>query len=362
MKLPIVLKNVMNSTRQKFSVERLRSVLLVLGILTLFVALLHPNLSLPRRVFDGLVIVDITQSMDTEDMRLAPAASAGSNAAVISRLNFAKESLIKAIPSLACGSKVGLGVFTEYRTLMLLEPVEVCENATDLQESVRNIEGRMAWAGNSEVAKGLYWALGLASKQSDKPAVVFITDGQEAPPINADNRLAYQGKVGEIRGVLAGVGGFQAQAIPKRDPLGRKIGVWDASEVNQINPYARGPGADPAPEKRNANGGALTNSDGATVSTMRTDMALLGATPGTEHLSALREGYLKLLAGEVGLGYARAQQQDDVLNLFSRDEVTDWKWRKTDLSAACSALALCLLLAYVGLGLKALPSSGKTKG
>jgi mxaL protein len=345
---------------QSISLERLRSGILVLSILALAAALLHPNLVLPRRVFDGMVVLDITQSMDTEDMRLVAQASNSANGGVVSRLNFAKESLIKAIPTLACGSKVGLGVFTEYRTLMLLEPVEVCENATDLQESIRNIEGSMAWAGNSEVAKGLYWALGLASKQTDKPAVVFITDGQEAPPINSDNRLAYQGKVGEIRGVLAGVGGLQAQAIPKRDPEGRKIGFWEASEVNQVNPYARGPGTDPAPDRAKADGAAPTNSDGALVSTVRTELALLGATPGMEHLSALREGYLKLLAGEVGLGYARTQHQEDVQSLFSREEVTQWKWRKTDLSTIFAAIALLLILSYVALGLAAVRNLKKT--
>jgi mxaL protein len=34
----------------------------------------------------------------------------------------------------------------------------------------------------------------------------------------------------------------------------------------------------------------------------------LGATPGTEHLSALRETYLKLLAGEQGFGYHRLRE------------------------------------------------------
>jgi mxaL protein len=86
---------------------------------------------------------------------------------------------------------------------------------------------------------------------------------------------------------------------------------------------------------------------------MRTDMGLLGATPGTEHLSSLREGYLKLLAGEVGLGYIRTQQQRDVLALFEREEVTEWKWRKTELSASLAALALVLVIAYLGLGLRA---------
>ena len=39
----------------------------------------------------------------------------------------------------------------------------------------------------------------------------------------------------------------------------------------------------------------------------------LGATPGNEHLSSLREAYLRLLAGENGLGFLRLAGARDLV-------------------------------------------------
>jgi mxaL protein len=340
--------------RINLNLEQYRSSALALALVCLAAALLHLRLPLPQRVFEGIVMIDITQSMDVQDMRLIdePVGAGLFNAQVThkaSRLEFAKQALWRAIPSLPCGSKLGLGVFTEYRSLLLLAPVEVCANSADLQETVRNIEGRMAWAGNSEVAKGLYWAMKLAGKQPDKPALVFISDGQEAPPINADNRLAYPGNVGDIKGLLVGVGGLLPQAIPKRDPNGQPIGEWQASEVSQVNPFGQSGGNDPAPDSKTTQ--ALTNRDGAAVSTMRTQASLLGATPGTEHLSAQRAAYLGLLAGEVGLSYASPQSESALASLLKRPEVTQWRWQWLQVAWVFALGALAALILFFVLGL-----------
>lgn len=328
----------------------LKALLLCAALLALGMSLSHLHLPMPRPVFEGIAIVDITQSMDTADMSMHREDALSATAARISRLEFVKQALISALPDLPCGSKFGLGVFTEYRSLLLVMPVEVCANLVELQAAVRNIEGKMAWSGNSEVAKGLYWAMKLAAKEAEKPALIFFTDGQEAPPINASNRLAYQGKVGEVAGVIAGVGGSKAQPIPKRDPLGRQIGYWDATEVSQVNPYGNNSQADPAPDAARAED--LVNRDGAAVSTRRTAATLLGATPGTEHLSALRETYLRVIAGEVGLSYATMRNSNDVSRQFSRSEVSHWRWVRVDASYLFAAIALIALLAYVWLVLE----------
>jgi mxaL protein len=339
----------------RLSREQWRTVAIGAALGWLLPALLPIRLPLPQRVFEGIVIIDITQSMDVPDMRLLSneARTMLSATRSATRLEFAKESLWRAIPGLPCGSKLGLGVFTEYRSLLLLEPVEVCANSADLQETVRNIEGRMAWSGNSEVAKGLYWALKLAARQKDKPALVFMTDGHEAPPINADNRLAYPGTAGEVKGLLVGVGGSLPMAIPKRDPNGLPIGVWLASEVSQVNPFGASVGKDPAPDSGQASNPSSINKNGAAVSTMRTQAELLGATAGTEHLSALRAGYLALLAGEVGLSYASPTSEAEVGALLKRNEVSQWRWQHLDASWLFAVMALCSLIAFVLLGYEA---------
>jgi mxaL protein len=88
------------------------------------VAVLGPRPVLPRRVFDGIVVLDITQSMNTLDTLL--------DGQPASRLAFAKARLQRALARLPCGARVGWGVFTEYRSYVLLLPVEVCAHYAEL--------------------------------------------------------------------------------------------------------------------------------------------------------------------------------------------------------------------------------------
>jgi mxaL protein len=301
---------------------------LVAGLL--LAALLHPTLTLPRAGFDGMIVFDITQSMDVEDTKLAGAET--------SRLEFAKRAVIQALPDMPCGARVGVGVFTEYRTVHLLQPVEVCASLTELQGVVRAINGRIGWAGNSEVAKGLFWALRMASNAADtpasRPAVVFITDGHEAPPLNANNRLIYPGKAGAVRGTVLGVGGDAQSPIPKHAPDGKPLGLWDAGEVAQVNPYAKNYLDDGTHDSNKKDG-----SDGA-VSTQRSAASDLQATPGTEHLSSVRERYLKLLARETGLAYARARLPDEILAALTAPALSVRHQQPTDIAPALAGLAL----------------------
>ena len=63
----------------------------------------------------------------------------------VSRLAYARQAAPRALRDLPCGSRIGLGAFAEYRTLLLLAPVEVCGNYNDLLVSLDYIDGRMRW-------------------------------------------------------------------------------------------------------------------------------------------------------------------------------------------------------------------------
>ena len=67
---------------------------------------------------------------------------------------------------------------------MLLAPVEVCDNRPELLATLAQIDGRMAWTGNSEVAKGLNSSLRASRELPGAPSLVFMSDGHEAPPVN----------------------------------------------------------------------------------------------------------------------------------------------------------------------------------
>lgn len=105
---------------------------------------------------------------------------------------------------------------------------------------VENLDWRMAWVARSEVAKGLHSALNVAEELGAQTTMVFLTDGHEAPPINPAYAPRFSGVVGEVDGVLAGVGGVVPVPIPKLDERGALTGYWSADEVLQIDVFSMG--------------------------------------------------------------------------------------------------------------------------
>ena len=299
--------------------------LLALAALLLAVALIDPGVSMERGRFDHVVVLDVTQSMNVTDELIA-----GQPA---SRLDFAKLALRGALLRLPCGSKVGWAIFTEYRTLLLFAPIEVCANLDELRSTLARIDSRMAWSGNSEIAKGLHSAIVMARDLPEKPSLVFITDGQEAPPLNPRFRPAFDDKPGEVPGLIVGVGDLLPSPIPKRDPQGRPLGFWRADEVMQTDPSSQGR-ATSVPGER------MVDSPGDGVVA-----PMLGATPGREHLSALRESYLQMLAGEQGLVFHRLQTPEGLQAALMSPALAKPMPVRTGGRSVLAALALGLLLA-----------------
>lgn len=284
------------------------------ALLLLLCGLLVPQVNLPRKTYSYVVVFDITQSMNVEDYDL--------DGLPVSRLAFAKEAVRRALRELPCGSRIGWGAFAEYRTLLLLAPVEVCANYNDLLASLERIDGRMRWANASEIRKGVYWAMRAAKDAGGKPDVLFLTDGQEAPPeVGPGLPLFDDLKPGEPHGWLVGVGGYTPRRIPRTDDDGKMIGYWRADEVIQLSDLVseQGSGATAEPGTSNTPG---TSKGAAPVS--------------HEELSQLREPHLQTLAREVGFDYThltslqsiRAAMQD---SRFARRQSApaDFGWLPT---------------------------------
>ncbi|HEY2020023.1 MxaL protein [Paraburkholderia sp.] len=285
-------------------VARLRAALMPLALVALIAAVAMPDVTLPRNTFDYIVTFDITQSMNVEDVTL--------DGVPLSRLKFAQAAMRDALGRLPCGSKVGWSVFTGQRTLLLLPPVEVCGNYDALLVSLDGIDGRMRWTNWSRIAEGgVYSAVRVAQDLGDGAAIVFVTDGQEAPPVSTSRELMPGINAARIKGWLIGVGGDQPAAIPKSDASGNRIGYWQADDVIQV----------PTPPGSTAQGDTH------------------------EELSELRGQYLESVAGQTGLAYRRllssASLSDALLDLrFAHREPvpTDWRWSP-------ALLALLLLAA-----------------
>ena len=269
---------------------------ITIALVLLLCALLLPQVSLPQKTYSYIVIFDVTQSMDVQDYDL--------DGMAVSRLTFAREAVRRALRELPCGSRVGWGAFAEYRSILLLAPVEVCANYNDLLASLDRIDGRMRWANASEIRKGVYWAMRASTEVGGKPDVLFLTDGQEAPPEVGPGLPMFDDlKRGEPHGWLVGVGGYTPRRIPRTDDDGRNVGYWRADEVIQLNDVV----GDSA-----TNGGAAAGSSGSTSSTTASGTAGAPRAVSHEQLSEVREPHLRALAEQVGFDYTHLTSLDSV--------------------------------------------------
>ena len=298
--------------------------LLGAAALALAASFLNPGVMMERARVEQVIVLDITQSMNVVDGQI--------DGRPASRLAFAKHALRESLLQLPCGSKLGWGIFTEHRALLLIAPIEVCANLAELRSTLAQIDTRMAWSGNSEIAKGLHSGIGIAKLLPDKPALVFVTDGHEAPPLNPRYRPAFDDKPGEVAGLIVGVGELQPAPIPKTDPQGGPLGFWRADEVLQTDPRSQGRGA-------SVDGETLVDDRAGSVAPS------LGAAPGSEHLSSLREGYLRLLAGEQGMAFHRLQSAQGLTAAMTVPALAKPMRVRADGRVALAGLALCLLLA-----------------
>jgi mxaL protein len=298
--------------------------LLAVAAALLGLALAVPRLSLPGASWNHVVVVDITQSMNAVDMPWQRAS--------VSRLEFVRRSLHEAAAALPCGSRLGLGVFTEYRSLLLLTPVEVCSNYDELLAVIDRIDGRMAWAGASEVSRGVFSAMAVVGALPGSPSLVFVSDGHEAPPRRPDADVAPEHRPPNLRGVLAGVGGDAPVPIPKFDVDGHRIGVWEADEVMQTDPFSLGRTVGGARQ-------SLVDSDGKPV------QALAGS--GIEHLSSLKEAHLRALSQGTGLAFRRVDSSAALTAVLRDPALAQTVTAERDVRAVPTALALLLLAAAV---------------
>ncbi|SIT43773.1 putative MxaL-like protein [Paraburkholderia ribeironis] len=274
------------------------------AIVALGTAIWMPDIVTTRHVFTYVVTFDITQSTNVPDVTL--------NGVPMSRLALARTAAHDALQRMPCGSRIGWSVFTGNRSLLLLSPIEVCAHYDVLQSSLDGIDGRMRWANASRIANGgLYSAVRQAERLGQGTAVVFITDGQEAPPRLAGDTSVLDVKRGAVNGWLIGMGGERPAPIPKSGADGRQSGYWRASDVVQTSAM---PGAPIDPDSH-------------------------------EELSELREAYLKALANEIGFNYSRlstpAALEAALLDpRMARPEpvATDMRW--------CPALVALVLLAW----------------
>lgn len=301
---------------------------LLTALLAMGVLFVRPTQNQKTTVYNFTFIVDITRSMNAADYQLDNQA--------VSRLQFVKDTLRKLLPKLPCQSKVGLGLFTERRSTLLFEPLEVCSSYAELDTAISKIDWRMAWAADSNIAKGLLNTLDMLKKSES--AIVFITDGQEAPPVNPNYQAEFSVLKGRAKGLIVGTGGLQPVPIPLFDQKGEQHGFYTEQDVPHRSTFGQ------------------SNLDPSQIEGYNARNAPFGskAVSGTEHLTALRETYLEKLAAESGLGYARLSDLENLITALATPNLAVSKTVPVDIRWQPASLALLMLCLIYSPNLKRL--------
>ena len=302
-----------------------RMFLLVAGLASTIAALIGFHLIRNQNVVDAVAIVDITGSMNTRDMGSPPGSA--------TRLQAARSALVDLVQNVPCQSRLGLGVFTERISFLLFNPVEICNSYDGLEDALSELDWRMAWQGDSYIAKGLYSAIDIAA--SLKSDLIFLTDGQEAPPLPFTGTPPFEGKRGDVRGLIVGVGGTEKVPIPKFDDEGRQVGVYGPSDVPQDNRIGAAP-----PSAENREGYNPRN-------------APFGALPtsGDEHLSSVKTAHLQELADKTGLTYVELQKTGSISDALIASTKGRIVPTSTNMAYVPASLALLSMVLLYGLSL-----------
>jgi mxaL protein len=288
----------------------LTALAMLLALLMVLGALFLPHVPRNVQVMDVMFVVDITDSMNVEDAVL--------DGKKVNRLDWAKEMTRRSLLEMPCGSHAGLAIFSEARSLILINPVEVCSNYHDLTQMIQLLHPTMAWVRSSEVAKAVYTAIRQSLEIDPMPTVVFMTDGHEAPPVHESLFPRFAGVPGEVPGLIVGIGGDDLLPIPKTNEQGIIEGYWGVNEVMHVDVFAN------------------TRGD-------RQDAIVTG--PRTEHLSSQKASYIETLSKRVGFQPVSSPDSARQLVRMIRDEsITRELTVDYDLYAWLSGIALALLL------------------
>lgn len=308
--------------------HRLRLWLTLAAALGFAIALLRPGIDWTVKTGSTVFVIDITQSMNVADMSLEGRPA--------TRLDYTRALLARVIRELGCGHQVGIGIFTERKTMVLAAPLEVCAHYAALDDIVSAIDWRMAWAADSHLYYGVYSALDEVGRHWPGATVAFFTDGHQAPPFHVGQTPRYDRGDRTPAGYLFGIGGAEPQPVPHVDADGKTTGYWTAEEAAAFPPAGPRPTLSVADmEKARAEGQNLRNANSR-------------RPPGSEsdYLSGRRDSVLEDIASVTGLtAETRPPDAAAVVAALGRLPGNHPTRRRVDLHDGFVGLAALALLA-----------------
>ncbi len=285
----------------------------------LLLALVKPQIQLRQEVHNFLLLADVSQSMNAEDVKL--------NNQNISRMAYTRHLMKKVVETSSCGTYISVGVFAAENVALLFMPLEVCANYDVITDSIDHLEWRMAWRGNSRLSFGVKAAATVFDSLNAPAQMLFFTDGDEAPKVNAINKLDVSGVQIGKNVVFVGIGGHQPVPIPRYNASNKWVGFWP-SDAKESSAGAVG----------------VTYSD---TSKDEPDPNVAFAEY-DRYLSQLDDGYLKSLAMEIKGKYIEGQDTPEFYTFVQAQKpaasfVTGYSMRWLYLSLAGVLILLSFL-------------------
>jgi mxaL protein len=194
--------------------------LLLAAVALLLLALVKPQIRLKQEVHNYLLLADVSQSMNAEDRKLG-----NQN---VSRMAYTRHLMKKVVETSPCGTYVSVGVFAAENVALLFMPLEVCANYDVITDSIDHLEWRMAWRGNSRLSFGIKAAASAFDYLNAPAQMLFFTDGEEAPKVNAINKLDLSDVQIGKNVLFVGIGGHQPVPVPRYNSSNKWVGFWSS--------------------------------------------------------------------------------------------------------------------------------------
>ena len=256
--------------------EKKSDFFLLVSFILLVLALVNPSIPVNQSLYNYILIADISQSMNTEDMKI--------NQKTVSRLDYTKHIMSRLVEDFPCGTKVSIGMFAGVSVSATYSPIEVCENFSNINTTISKLDWRVTWSGNTRIRESVINLARLIRSFPESAQVVYFTDGEEAPKLHVFNTRDLEQFQGGNDWLFVGIGSNEGAPIPKYDNKNQLIGYWSNDS------FALQPGIAQISESNIG---------------VRDNKVASGATD--RYMSKLDSEYLEKLAKEIGGLYINGQ-------------------------------------------------------
>ena len=256
--------------------EKKSDFFLLVSFILLVLALVNPSIPVNQSLYNYILIADISQSMNTEDMKI--------NQKKVSRLEYTKHIMSRLVEDFPCGTKVSIGMFAGVSVSATYSPIEVCENFSNINTTISKLDWRVTWSGNTRIRESVINLARLIRSFPESAQVVYFTDGEEAPKLHVFNTRDLEQFQGGNDWLFVGIGSDEGAPIPKYDNKNQLIGYWSNDS------FALQPGIAQISESNIG---------------VRDNKVASGATD--RYMSKLDSEYLEKLAKEIGGLYINGQ-------------------------------------------------------